>query len=186
MSAPDAEVLQVLVGSHRRFLEFLERRTGNRADAEDLLQNAFVRTLVKGEGLREGESAVAWFYRILRNSLVDRQRTGSAGMRALAARARARARSEETDDPQLHQTVCRCVVDLLPALKAEYAELIRRVELEGESVKSVANTMGITANNAAVRLHRARKALFKEVQRACRTCAVHGCLDCTCGPASCC
>ena len=73
------------------------------------------------------------------------------------------------------------VIDLLPTLKVEYAELLRRVELEGEPVKDVANAVGITPNNAGVRLQRARKALLREVQRSCRTCAPHGCLDCTCG-----
>jgi hypothetical protein len=40
---------------------------------------------------------------------------------------------------------------------------------------------GITANNAGVRVFRAREALRKRVVRSCGTCAEHGCLDCTCG-----
>jgi RNA polymerase sigma-70 factor (ECF subfamily) len=36
-----------------------------------------------------------------------------------------------------------------------------------------------------VRLHRARQALKRELERSCGTCATHGCLDCTCGASSC-
>jgi RNA polymerase sigma factor (sigma-70 family) len=182
----DPNVLNLLVGNHRRFLEFLERRTGNRADAEDVLQAAFVRAVERGSELREAESAVAWFYRLLRNSLVDRQRSRSAGERALAGRAELQAAQEEGEDEALRAEVCRCVIDLVPTLRPEHAELLKRVDLGGQPVRLAAEALGITPNNAGVRLHRARQALFEQVRRSCGTCAAHGCQDCSCGgPAGC-
>lgn len=173
-------VLQALVDNHRRFLDFLTSRTGNRADAEDVLQGAFVRALEKGGDLRDGESAVAWVYRLLRNALIDRHRAEAARGRAVESKAKESA-DGDVDDTELRGEVCRCVMGLLPTLKPEYAELLRRVDLEGEAVNGAAQAIGITPNNAGVRLHRARKALLSEVQRSCRTCATHGCLDCSCG-----
>lgn len=38
----------------------------------------------------------------------------------------------------------------------------------------------VTANNASVRLHRARRALKEQLLRACGACAAHGCLECSC------
>lgn len=172
-------VVESLVGNHRRFLSFLERRVGNQALAEEILQSAYIRTLEKGGELREGEGAVAWFYRLLRNALVDHYRRQSAEGRALEREAR--EATEVGPDPELQQTVCACIHDLLPALKPEYAELVRQVDLEGRSVPEVAREAGITPNNAGVRLHRARQALKKQLERSCGTCAAHGCLDCTCG-----
>jgi len=172
-------VVEALVGNHRRFLAFLERRVGSRALAEELLQAAYVRTLEKGGDLEEGEGAVAWFYRLLRNALVDHYRRNAAEGRALEREAR--EASALGPDPELTQTVCACIHDLLPALKPEYAELVRQVDLEGRSVPEVAQEAGITPNNAGVRLHRARQALKKQLERSCGTCASHGCLDCTCG-----
>jgi Sigma-70, region 4 len=55
--------------------------------------------------------------------------------------------------------ICTCVHDVIPALKAEQAELVRRVELGGEPLHQVATDLGITPNNASVRLHRARRSL---------------------------
>ena len=172
-------VVESLVGNHRRFLGFLERRVGSRAVAEEILQAAYVRTLEKGGDLEEGEGAVAWFYRLLRNALVDHYRRQGAEGRALEREAR--EASELGPDPELTQTVCACIHDLLPALKPEYAEMVRQVDLEGRGVPEVAREAGITANNAGVRLHRARQALKKQLERSCGTCASHGCLDCTCG-----
>lgn len=172
-------VVESLVGNHRRFLSFLERRVSSRAQAEEILQSAYVRTLEKGGELEDGEGAVAWFYRLLRNALVDHYRRQGAEGRALEREAR--EASELGPDPELTQTVCACIHDLLPALKPEYAEMVRQVDLEGRGVPEVAWEAGITANNAGVRLHRARQALKKQLERSCGTCAAHGCLDCTCG-----
>ncbi|ATB45410.1 RNA polymerase sigma factor [Corallococcus macrosporus] len=172
------EVVRALVDNHRQFLAFVERRVGSRAIAEEILQAAFVRTLEKGGALEEGEGAVAWFYRLLRNALVDHYRRQAAEGRALEREARESVVA--TEDPELKQAVCACVGELLPTLKPEYADILRRVDLEERGVPDVAREDGITANNAGVRLYRARQALKKQLERSCGTCASHGCLDCSC------
>ncbi|MCY0986977.1 sigma-70 family RNA polymerase sigma factor [Nannocystis sp. ILAH1] len=177
---PTPEVVSRLVANHREFLAFLQLRVGSRAVAEDILQDAFVRGLDKLGGLRDDEAAVAWFYRLLRNAVIDRRRRDAAAGRRLDALA---AELEEAVEPapELHGAVCQCVARLADTLKPEYAEALRRIELDGLAVKDYAAEAGITANNAAVRVFRARDALKKQVARSCGTCAEHGCLDCTCG-----
>lgn len=177
-AAMGEDVVGALVGNHRQFLGFLERRVGSRAVAEELLQSAFVKTLEKGGALRDGEGAVTWFYRLLRNALVDHYRKQAVEGRALEREAR--EATEATDDPEMKTAVCACVGELLPTLKPEYAALVRKVDLEERGVPDVAKEEGITANNAGVRLHRARQALKKQLERSCGTCATHGCLDCSC------
>jgi RNA polymerase sigma-70 factor (ECF subfamily) len=80
---------------------------------------------------------------------------------------------------------CQCVARLADNLKPEYAEALRRIEVDGVAVKDYAVEAGITSNNAAVRVFRAREALKKQVVRSCGTWADHGCLDCTCGAGHC-
>ena len=53
------EILRALVDNHARFLAFLARRVGRRDLAEEILQEAFVRSLARGSTLRDGESATA-------------------------------------------------------------------------------------------------------------------------------
>jgi RNA polymerase sigma-70 factor (ECF subfamily) len=76
------------------------------------------------------------------------------------------------------------VGELVPTLRAEYAEILRRVDLDEEPLSEVARQLGITPNNASVRLHRARRSLRRQLERSCGTCATHGCLDCRCGELS--
>ncbi|HEX2880375.1 MAG TPA: RNA polymerase subunit sigma-70, partial [Polyangiaceae bacterium] len=61
------------------------------------------------------------------------------------------------------------------------ADALQRIEIDQISVKDYADTVGISASNAGVRIFRAREALRQQIARSCGTCAEHGCLDCTCG-----
>ena len=177
-TSPD--VASRLVGSHRQFLAFLERRLGDRALAEDILQDAFVKSIEKTESIRDDESAVAWFYRVLRNAIIDHHRRGSVRSRSLELLA-GEMKDAVEPPPEIRGAICACIGELAANLKPEYLEAIRRVEVDGIPVQEFASEAGITANNASVRVYRAREALRKQVKASCRTCAEHGCLDCTCG-----
>jgi DNA-directed RNA polymerase specialized sigma24 family protein len=53
-----AERIDILLQSKARFLQFLERRMGSRADAEDFLQTAFVRFMAREDSLRDEEKLI--------------------------------------------------------------------------------------------------------------------------------
>lgn len=171
------EVVQTLVDSHDQFLRFLQSRVGSREVAEDILQAAFVKTLERGNEIRDQESAVAWFYRVLRNAIIDHYRHHAVDFRFREGAARAVPSSE---DPELAKAVCQCVKDILPTLKNEYADILQKAEIEGVAVTDIATAENITPNNAMVRLHRARKALHERLVQTCGTCTEHGCLECQC------
>ena len=175
------DVLEVLVENHRRFLAFLERRVGSRVEAEDILQDAFVRSLDRGDTVRDPEAVIPWFYRLLRNAVIDHHRRRGAEDRALAYAAGTADEAEPGADEALRDEVCACVGALVETLKPEYATVIKRVDLDGAAVSEFAREVGITANNAGVRLHRAHEALRRQLALCCGTCATHGCLDCHCG-----
>jgi RNA polymerase sigma-70 factor (ECF subfamily) len=176
---PAPHVVAALVANHRQFLAFLEKRVGSRTIAEDILQDAFVRGVSKFDTLRADESAVAWFYRLLRNAVVDHHRRRGASQRKLAEFEAELG----TLDPggAVHGAICSCVRELAATLDPKYADALQAVEVAGMPVKDYAARAGISASNAGVRLFRARKALLERVERCCGSCAEHGCLDCTCG-----
>jgi RNA polymerase sigma-70 factor (ECF subfamily) len=180
-----AAAVQILVANHARFLAFLERRVGSREIAEEILQEAFVRGLSRGAGarLRDDESAVAWFYRLLRNAIVDRARRASAEHRTLA-RLKVDADPDATQpDHELVEVICGCIESLLGTLAPAHERALRRVELGAAPLADLAAAEGITPGHAAVRVHRARQALRRRLEDCCGTCATHGCRDCACGEA---
>jgi RNA polymerase sigma factor (sigma-70 family) len=172
-------VVEILLAQRGRFLSFLERRVGSREVAEDILQDAYARSLEKIDMLREDENVTAWFYRLLRNAIIDRHRRSTSANRALVALA---GELEGPGGPatDLHDQVCRCVRGVLETLRPEYRDAITLVDLGQRDVGALAEQAGITSNNASVRLHRARAALGRELRATCGACAEHRCLDCTC------
>ena len=173
-------VMQALVASHREFVAFVERRIGDRAMAEDLVQDAFVKGLERGGELRADESARAWFYRVLRNAITDRHRRATASAPRLAALAEELQQAERERTDAADRELCGCIARLIETLPADQATALRRIELDGIAVKDFASEAGLGESNAGVRVFRARKALRERVTRACGTCAEHGCFDCTC------
>jgi RNA polymerase sigma factor (sigma-70 family) len=169
--------LAALVAHRHEFLGFLQRRLGDRALAEDILQEAFTRSVGKLTQLEQEESAVAWFYRVLRNAVTDHQRRSGVARRKLDELSR---ELSEPTEPETHAAVCQCVTGLAATLKPEYAAALQAVEVDGVAVKDFATASGITAGNAAVRVFRAREALKQQVQRCCGSCADDNCRDCTC------
>ena len=171
--------LEILVDNHRTFLKYLERRVEDRALAEDILQDAFMRIVDRPENAPADEGIVPWFYRVLRNSAIDRLRRRGTAARALEAFAR-ELETHESAQPELEAEICGCVTRLAATLKAEYAEALQAIDVGGQTVKAFAAERGLSPGNAGVRVFRAREALKKRVAESCGTCAEHGCRDCSC------
>lgn len=172
------EAIARLVQEHRRFLAFLERRVESRAVAEDILQSAFARGLERGGNVDE-ENVVVWFYRVLRNAIVDHYRRREASSKAMEAWARDFDESVEPE-AELRKEICQCVSGVLVTLKPEYRDALQIVDVEEGKLSDLAQKAEITPDNAAVRIHRARKALRRQVELTCGACATHGCIDCDC------
>jgi RNA polymerase sigma-70 factor (ECF subfamily) len=172
-------VFDSLLDLRRQFLHFLERRVRDHAAAEDILQTAYTRALEAAGQLRVHESSVAWFYRILRNAVIDHYRRRATEGAALDRWAR-ELETDTAPEPQLEETACQCIAGALEVIAPAYAELLREVDLKERSLAVYAEAHGITLANAGVRAHRARAALRKQLIRCCGTCAEHGCVECRC------
>lgn len=180
MSPPDDAYpvpVESLAAHHDKFLQFLSGRVADRAAGEDILQSAYVKAIQSADNLRSSESIVAWFYRILRNSVIDFYRRNAARSAALEGLAAELPASYETE---LRNQACACVTELIQELKPEYRDAVQHIDLAEEPVSTYAATKGITVNNATVRLHRGRKALAGRLAQTCGVCAEHKCIDCTC------
>lgn len=92
----DAEAFGVLVERYMpRALAFARQMTGNREDAEDLVQEAFVKAYGKLGSFRGGSEFYTWFYRLLANRCLDHLRRRSLFMRVFRL---VRAGQDDDDD----------------------------------------------------------------------------------------
>lgn len=171
------DIASHLIGEREAFLAFVRSRVGDAELAADIVQDSFVKAMKHAGELRDGESVIAWFYRILRHTIIDAYRRRETRRRALEAFEK---ETSSVVPPQDERELCACLKKLLPTLKPEYAEVVNRVELQDEPMDKVAKELKLSAANLRVRLHRGRKQLQERLEQTCRVCAKHGCLDCTC------
>ncbi len=182
--SPDTAVRRTLVESHIGLLRFLQRRLSDPEEVEEVLQRFMLRAIERSGDLRDVESVRGWLGRVLATTIVDYQRKViRRRMREQAVDPDALTRSADLAveaDAETDQAVCDCLYKLLPTLRAEYAQIIWRADLLDEPRDRIAVSLGTSLNNVTVRLHRARKALKLRLEQMCRTCIVHGFLDCGC------
>ena len=167
-----------LLENVKEFVGFARKRLGDQELAADAVQETLLKALKAADQIRDEENARAWFYRILRRTIIDLYRR-----RDVRARALAELEHELNSLPNKEEEriVCACIERLLPTMRPQYAGLIRQLDLDQESPDSVAASLGISRNNLNVRVHRARQQLKRRLEENCRVCAKHGCLDCHCG-----
>ena len=173
MSQIEEQLLQQL----EAFTAFARARVGDPHLAADVVQDSLLKAVKSANQLRDNESVTAWFYRILRRTLIDLYRSRAANQRMVD---RLEQELNAPPDAQEERTACACVEALMPTLKPDYAELIRRLDLERQPADEVGAVLGLNANNLRVRHHRARQQLRERLEQTCRMCAKHGCLNCTC------
>ena len=162
----------------RTFVAFARQRVGDAHLAEDVVQESLVKALAADRKPAGEEDTVAWFYRILRRTIIDLYRRNDARQRALD---RFEQELPATPTAAEQRLLCGCFKRLLPSVPSQYQELLQQIDLEGKEPAEVAAALGVTRNNLTVRLHRARKHLRELLSQNCRACSKHGCLDCTCG-----
>lgn len=163
---------------HREaFIGFARSRTGDPELAEDLVQECLLKVLKADNVPEDEEGVVTWFYRVLRHAIIDAHRRQNTREQALEKLVHELPASPVPED---EKSLCQCVMKLLPTLSPGDAELLRRVDLEGGAATAIAHENGERVNTVNVRLLRARKRLREQVERVCRTCSTHGCLDCDC------
>lgn len=167
-----------LFANVKEFVGFARKRLGEPELAADAVQESLLKAVKAVDQIRDEENAKAWFYRILRRTIIDLYRRRDARERALAELEH--EISSPADDEE-ERVVCACIEGLLKTMTPQYAGLIRQLDLDEESPDILAASLGISRNNLNVRVHRARQQLKRRLEQNCRVCAKHGCLDCHCG-----
>ncbi|MEE9207458.1 MAG: RNA polymerase sigma factor [Gemmatimonadota bacterium] len=136
----------------------------NRHDAEDAVQNAFVRAMERMDQLRPGSPFGPWFYRVLRSTCLNLRRRES-----LRTHEGIPVSAAGVEDPlrDLEKTTAReRVLDALGQLPEMQRMAVSLYDLEGYSHREIADTLGIAVGTSRAHVHHARKALGRIMEQA--------------------
>lgn len=143
---------------HQRIFGLCYRFTGNSADAEEMLQEAFLRMLHKVRQF-DGRSAFStWFYRLTMNALLNEKRHRSRRP-ALQAEDASLEPQAPVSDPDLRMALERA----LGALPDGYRQVFVLHDQEGFDHSEIAEILGCSVSNSKSQLSRARAALRQKL-----------------------
>ncbi len=164
VQAGDAAAFEKLVQRHSdRFFNLGLRLTGNRADAEDILQDAFIRLWRNPFAWRpEGGLFTTWFYRVLVNLFLDRRRRfkKTEGDDALADTPDESANAE---DQLLHNEQDHAIIKAVNQLPPEQNVAVQLYYYDGFSQTEAAAVMKMHVKAFESLLYRARQRLKKDI-----------------------
>jgi RNA polymerase sigma-70 factor, ECF subfamily len=134
--------------------------TGDRSDAEDLVQETYAKALKNFELFQEGTNLRAWMYKILRNTFLS-SRTGLAAKNTdrLDDDAEIAATTPTSESLLLQMENSQAVMDALASLPMGYREIILLVDVEELSYKDAAQVLNVPIGTVMSRLSRARNLL---------------------------
>ena len=127
----------------------------------DVLQEAFILSFQNLAQLRKAESFRPWFLRIVRNAARRSLRDKGLAPLSLELESEGPEPVDEVEMKEVHSELWRAVEVLPEGVR----EAICLYYYEGESVKAVARTLGISKSAAKVRLHRGRECLRDQMWR---------------------
>lgn len=150
--------------------------TGERADAEDLVQEAVLNALRGFGGFTPGTNFKAWFFRILQNAFLTRLRAWHADKRnvhldsapelmLMESAAGPVRRSFGRDPSALAEFDVDEVAAALRRLPDEYRVVATMCFVDEMSYQEIADTLRIPVGTVRSRLHRARKTLQSRLRR---------------------
>ncbi|TPV96860.1 MAG: sigma-70 family RNA polymerase sigma factor [Myxococcales bacterium FL481] len=171
------QALAVALRAHRPHLQAFVRARVPSSDVEDVLQAAALRALERSESLQDPASVLPWLYRLHRNIIVDRFRRQARRQRVVDEGA---AIPEHAPFAEEDDSTCGCSVRLAGRMKANYASILQLVDQRGLTLAEAARSLGVSVNNATVRLHRARKALRQVMLEHCGVTSPRECAHCRC------
>ena len=154
MLAGDTEQYAELVGRYRdRYSRFAARMLGSVDEAEDAVQDAFIRAFEQLRQCRDPDNFAGWFFLILRNRcLAERRRVARAGPGTDAVVVLA---TEQADGPLVQEERRRALQQALLGLTPEQREVFVLKHVEDLSYEEIAGRLGATIPSLKMRMHRA-------------------------------
>lgn len=150
------------------------RKTGNSADANDLVQETYLKAFASFDQFQQGTNIKAWLHRILENTYINQYRKQKnqpyySPLEDLEdwqlgdAESRTATSSRSAEAEAIDHLPASAIKDALQALPEDFRAAVYLVDVEGYSYQEVADIMDTPTGTVMSRLHRGRKLLREQL-----------------------
>ncbi|SCZ80074.1 RNA polymerase sigma factor SigZ [Acidaminobacter hydrogenoformans] len=159
---------------HEPLEKFIARRVSNPHDAEDLLQEVFVKISLRLDTLQDQDKLHSWIYQIARNVIIDYYRSGKTFEALPEDLVEGIGGVAEPSAEVLvvggnaNAEMANCLTGMIQRLPEKYREAIMLTEYENLTQTALAARLGLSVSGAKSRVQRGRKLLKEMMLDCCR------------------
>ncbi len=139
--------------------------TRNKHDAEDLVQEVFLRAYNNLGKYKQGTNAKAWLFTMMRNYFINKYKKNKKDALSSATEDETNVEGNAEDVAPVSGALSEIVNDALMELSEEFRTIVYLTDIEGLKYEEVAEIMNVPIGTVRSRLHRARAKLRKKLER---------------------
>ncbi len=148
---------------HRQLRAFILARVSDPDDADDILQDVFLKIHTRIETLRDQDRLAAWLYQIARNAIIDFYRS----RQPIDQLPETLAVMDEPDESTAVDSISGYLKTLVNDLPEKYREAVLLTEYEGLTQEEMGTRLGLSISGAKSRVQRGRDLLREELLDCC-------------------
>ena len=152
------EVTTIYKQFHSDLLGYVKSKVRSREDAEDILQNVFIKISSNIDKLTEDVKLKSWIFTITRNAIIDYYRV-NATKKKVAVPEEIDENILELDDPDPTKGLDQCMNSMIRLLPEEYRDIIIDSEIKGIKQKDLADKYEMAYPSMRSRVQRGRERL---------------------------
>lgn len=150
-----------------RLHAFVLRRVKAPADADDIVQEVFVRIHGNLDKIQKEDRLAAWIFQITRNAIADHYR---ASPNAESIERDFEPPPPRDDSVELRELgeLSRCIEPMLSALPKHYRDALKLIDLDGMGQREAADLRRVSVSGMKSRVQRARQQLKEMMLQCCQ------------------
>jgi RNA polymerase sigma-70 factor (ECF subfamily) len=160
------EIAAIYSQFYKVLLGFIKSKVNNHQDAEDILQNVFIKVAAGIEDLNQKEKLQSWIYTIARNSIIDYYRVNS-NKKSLAFEGDISDSFSEEEYNDTTKGLDCCMMNFVNQLPEEYRDIVIDVELKDIKQKDLAGKYDLAYPSIRSRVQRGREKLKQILLECC-------------------
>lgn len=171
----EAEAQEIWQHIHTGLRAFIAKRVADEAEADDIVQDVWLKMQRGLDGLKDQSRVISWIYQIARHAIIDhyrapgRRREMPAGLAAdLEAHQSSFTRTTASEDSgRLRTELAGCLRPMIERLSGEYRQAVILVDLEGLAQQEAAAQLGLSLSGMKSRVQRGRRQLRGMLEACC-------------------